>query len=305
LKSFKASFCVFMNEKRLKIAIQRSGRLSASSIDLLKKCDINFNDGLGKLRSIAENFPLEIFSLRDDDIPQYVEDGVADVGIIGENIVAENGCDIKSVAKLGFGKCRLSLAVPKAFRFSATADLAGCRIATTYPEILKNYLIARSVKADIHNISGSVEIAPSIGVADAVCDLVGSGSTLFSNGLVEVETVMTSEAVLVSHRNLEPDLQNILDKLLFRISAVRSAQQNKYILLNAPNEKLDTITRLLPGIKSPTIMPLAEAGWSSLHSVINENDFWEIVEKLRDAGAEGILILSIDQMIGGQAVTGA
>jgi ATP phosphoribosyltransferase len=293
-----------MNEKRLKIAIQRSGRLSAPSSELLKKCDINFQDGLGKLRSLAENFPLEIFSLRDDDIPQYVEDGVADIGIVGENIIAETGCDIKVVAKLGFGKCRLSLAVPKSFQYSVTKDLEGLRIATTYPAILKNYLDGKSVKADIHNISGSVEIAPSIGLSDAVCDLVGSGSTLFSNGLVEVETVMTSEAVLISNRALESRLQKILDKLLFRISAVRSAQQNKYILLNAPNEKLDEISGLLPGIKSPTIMPLAESGWSSLHSVINENDFWEIVERLRDAGAEGILVLSIDQMISGQDAIG-
>jgi ATP phosphoribosyltransferase len=293
-----------MNEKRLKIAIQRSGRLSAPSSELLKKCDINFQDGLGKLRSLAENFPLEIFSLRDDDIPQYVEDGVADIGIVGENIIAETGCDIKVVAKLGFGKCRLSLAVPKSFQYSVTKDLEGLRIATTYPAILKNYLDGKSVKADIHNISGSVEIAPSIGLSDAVCDLVGSGSTLFSNGLVEVETVMTSEAVLISNRALESRLQKILDKLLFRISAVRSAQQNKYILLNAPNEKLDEISSLLPGIKSPTIMPLAESGWSSLHSVINENDFWEIVERLRDAGAEGILVLSIDQMISGQDAIG-
>lgn len=293
-----------MKEKRLKIAIQRSGRLSAPSTELLKKCDINFQDGLGKLRSLAENFPLEIFSLRDDDIPQYVEDGVADVGIVGENIVAEKGCDIKVVTKLGFGKCRLSLAVPKSFQYSSTRDLNGRRVATTYPGILKNFLNGKGVNSDIHNISGSVEIAPSIGLADAVCDLVGSGSTLFSNGLVEVETVMTSEAVLISNRSLEPELQKLLDKLLFRISAVRSAQQNKYILLNAPNEKIDEISRLLPGIKSPTIMPLAEPGWSSLHSVINENDFWEIVEKLRDAGAEGILVLSIDQMVSGRAITG-
>jgi ATP phosphoribosyltransferase len=294
-----------MKEKRLKIAIQRSGRLSAPTIELLRKCDIKFEDGLGKLRSLAENFPVEIFSLRDDDIPQYVEDGVADIGIVGENIVAENGCDIKVIAKLGFGKCRLSLAVPKAFAYSATEDLEGRRIATTYPEILKNYLNRKAVKADIHRISGSVEIAPSIGLADAVCDLVGSGSTLFSNGLVEVETVMASEAVLVSSRKLESRLQKLLDKLLFRISAVRGAQQNKYILLNAPNEKLDEISRLLPGIKSPTIMPLAESGWSSLHSVINENDFWEIVEKLRDTGAEGILVLSIEQMISGRTAVGA
>jgi len=293
-----------MKEKRLKIAIQRSGRLSEPSIELLRKCDINFQDGVGKLRSLAENFPLEIFSLRDDDIPQYVEDGVADVGIVGENIVAESGCEIEVVSKLGFGKCRLSLAVPKTFEYSTIEDLDGRRIATTYPGILKNYLDGKSVKADIHNISGSVEIAPSIGLADAVCDLVGSGSTLFSNGLVEVETVMTSEAVLISNRNLEPELRKVLDKLTFRISAVRSAQQNKYILLNAPNDALDEISRLLPGIKSPTIMPLAQGGWSSVHSVINESDFWEIVEKLRDAGAEGILVISIDQMISGPAAPG-
>jgi ATP phosphoribosyltransferase len=293
-----------MNEQKLKIAIQRSGRLSAPSLELLKKCDISFQDGVGKLRSTAENFPLEIFSLRDDDIPQYVADGVADIGIVGENIVRENECDVETFAKLGFGKCRLSIAVPKGFQYSTAKDLDGRRIATTYPGILTKYLNVRAVNAEIHNISGSVEIAPSIGLADAVCDLVGSGSTLFSNGLVEVETVMSSEAVLISNRDLEPELKKILDKLLFRISAVRSAQQNKYILLNAPNEKLGEITSLLPGIKSPTIMPLAEHGWSSLHSVINENDFWEIVEKLRDAGAEGILVLSIDQMVGGRAAAG-
>ena len=194
--------------------------------------------------------------------------------------------------------------MPKSFEYSVTTDLEGRRIATTYPEILKNYLNGKGVKADIHNISGSVEIAPSIGLADAVCDLVGSGSTLFSNGLVEVETVMTSEALLISNRNLNPDLRKILDKLTFRITALRSAQQNKYILLNAPNEKLVDITGLLPGIKSPTVMPLAESGWSSVHSVINEDDFWDIVEKLRDAGAEGILVISIDQMISGQAASG-
>ena len=294
-----------MSEKRLKIAIQRSGRLSGPTIELLKKCDIGFRDGMGKLRSLADNFPLEIYSLRDDDIPQYVEDGVADVGIVGENIVAENGCGIDVVAKLGFGKCRLSLAVPKAFQYSAAKDIQGWRIATTYPKILKTFLHEKGVSAEIHNISGSVEIAPSIGLADAVCDLVGSGSTLFSNGLVEAETVMTSEAVLISNRNVEPSIKKILDKLVFRISAVRTAQQNKYILLNAPNEKLDDISQLLPGIKSPTVMPLAESGWSSLHSVINESDFWEIVEKLRDAGAEGILVLSIDQMINGSTAMGA
>jgi ATP phosphoribosyltransferase len=288
-----------MRDNNLKIAIQKVGRLSEPSIDLLKKCDIRFDDGFGKLRSVAQNFPLEIFSLRDNDIARYVEDGVADIGIVGENILAEANCEIETVEKLGFGKCRLSIAVPKSADYESVDDLSGKRIATSYPNVLGDFLKQSAVDAEIHTISGSVEIAPSIGLADAVCDLVGSGSTLFSNGLREVENVMESEAVLISRRQLTSESQRILDKLLFRIKAVKSAKQNKYILLNAPNEKLSEITKLIPGIKSPTVMPLAEKGWSSLHSVINENDFWEVVERLRDAGAEGILVLSIDQMIGG------
>lgn len=288
-----------MDGQKLKIAIQKAGRLSEPSIQLLKMCDIRFDDGLGKLRSIARNFPLEIFSLRDNDIPQYVEDGVADVGIVGENIVAETDCGVEVVERLGFGKCRLSIAVPKGFDYSALADLKDKKIATSYPGILSRYLERHGIGAEVHTISGSVEIAPSIGLAEAVCDIVGSGSTLFSNGLREVETVLDSEAVLIARTDLEPELRKLLDKLLFRVTAVRAAQQNKYILLNAPNEKLAEITNLIPGIKSPTVMPLAEDGWSSVHSVINENDFWDVVECLRDAGAEGILVLSIDQMIGG------
>ena len=288
-----------MNSQRLKIALQRSGRLSEGSIDLLKKCDIRFDDGVGKLKSTAQNFPVEIFSLRDDDIPRYVEDGVADVGIVGENILAEHGCAIEVVEKLGFGKCRLSIAVPKNYDYGSITDLEGKKIATSYPLVLGRFLESRNVTAEIHTISGSVEIAPSIGLADAVCDLVGSGSTLFTNGLHEAETVMTSEAVLISRKNLGGGLKQVVDKLLFRIKAVNAAKQNRYILLNAPNEKLTEITHLLPGIKSPTVMPLAEPGWSSIHSVINENDFWDVVERLKDAGAEGILVLSIDQMING------
>lgn len=288
-----------MADTKLKIAIQKAGRLSGPSIELLRKCDIRFDDGLGKLRSAARNFPLEIFSLRDNDIPQYVEDGVADVGIVGENIVAETGCRVEIVEKLGFGKCRLSIAVPKGFEYHALPDLQNKKIATSYPGILSRYLARHSVDAEVHTISGSVEIAPSIGLAEAVCDLVGSGSTLFSNGLREVDTVLDSEAVLIARTDLEPEFRKLLEKLLFRVTAVRSAQQNKYILLNAPDEKLAEITKLIPGIKSPTVMPLAEKGWSSVHSVINENEFWDIVERLRDAGAEGILVLSIDQMIGG------
>jgi ATP phosphoribosyltransferase len=293
-----------MRDNNLKIAVQKAGRLSEASIKLLNKCDIRFDDGLGKLRSAAQNFPLEMFSLRDNDIPQYVEDRVADIGIVGENILAETNCEVETVAKLGFGKCRLSIAVPKDIEYRSTGDLARRRIATSYPNILGEFLKQHSVEAEIHKISGSVEIAPGIGLADAVCDLVGSGSTLFSNGLKEVDIVMTSEAVLIARKELEPELQRILDKLLFRIKAVESARQNKYILLNAPNDKLAKISALIPGIKSPTIMPLSQAGWSSMHSVINENEFWDIVEQLRDAGAEGILVMSIDQLIGGAVTAG-
>ena len=286
-----------MPEIKLKIAVQKSGRLSEASANLLGRCGVKFNNGLGKLKSEAENFPAEIYFLRDDDIPEYVHDGVADVGIVGENVLAETGKKIDAVEKLGYGKCRLSLAVPKNFAYQSLKDFNGKRVATTYPRVLNRFFSANEIKADIHTISGSVEIAPSIGLADAVCDLVSSGSTLFTNGLREVETVMRSEAVLTARRNLSGDLQLILEKLLFRIKSVKAARDNKYILLNAPDEKLDEIVRLLPGIKSPTLMPLAETGWSSVHSVISERDFWETVEQLKIVGAEGILVLSIDQMI--------
>jgi ATP phosphoribosyltransferase len=284
-------------DKKLKIAIQKSGRLSDDSIKLLKKCGITFGNGFGKLRSVASNFPLEIFFLRDDDIPQYVEDSVADIGIVGENVLMEKDCDVEIIENLGFGKCRLSLALPKAFEYMGINDFEGMRIATSYPKILGNFLKENNVEAELHTISGSVEIAPSIGLADAVCDLVSSGSTLFTNGLEEVETVLKSEAVLIARNNFPKDLQAILDKLLFRIKAGKSAKENKYILLNAPNEKLDKIIELLPGMRSPSVLPLAESNWSSVHSVINENDFWEVVENLKKEGAEGILVLSIDQMI--------
>ena len=285
-----------MSEK-LKIAIQKSGRLSEDSLDLLKECGMKFNDGLRKLRSEARNFPLEIYFLRDDDIPQYVEDGVADVGIVGENVLLESEKQIRVVEKLGFGKCRLLIAVPREFQYKDASSLGNRQIATSYPNILGNFLQNRSIDAEIHTISGSVEIAPGIGLADAICDLVSSGSTLLTNGLKEVEIVMQSEAVLVSRKNLQPKLKQILEKLLFRIKAVQAAKNNKYILLNAPDDRLEKVISLLPGMKSPTVMPLAEKGWSSIHSVINENDFWEIVESLKEAGAEGILVLSIEQMI--------
>jgi ATP phosphoribosyltransferase len=301
LKSFQVLFVFVprknMQEMKLKIAVQKSGRLSEDSTGLLKRCGVKFNNGLGKLKSEAENFPVEIYFLRDDDIPEYVADGVADVGIVGENVLAETDKKVDSIEKLGYGKCRLSLAVPKNFAYQSVRDFGGKRVATTYPKILSEFFSVNKVNADIHTISGSVEIAPSIGLADAVCDLVSSGSTLFTNGLREVETVMESEAVLIARKNLPADLQTILEKLLFRIKSVKAAKQNKYILLNAPDEKLTEILRLLPGIKSPTVMPLATRGWSSVHSVIDESDFWEIVEQLKIAGAEGVLVLSIDQMI--------
>lgn len=282
---------------KLKIALQKSGRLSDGSTDILRKCGIGFSNGLGKLRAEAADFPLEIYFLRDDDIPDYVADGVADIGIVGENVLAENLKAVDTIEKLGFGRCRLSLAVPKGATYASLNDVAGKRIATSYPNILREFFASRGVSADIHEISGSVEIAPSIGLADAVCDLVSSGSTLFSNGLREVETVMNSEAVLIARKDLSADAAAILDKLLFRIRSVKAAAQNKYILLNAPQEKVDEIARLLPGMRSPSMVPLSEPGWVSMHSVVGETDFWEVVDALKRAGAEGILVLSIDQMI--------
>ena len=283
--------------KKLKIAIQKSGRLSESSLKLLKECGIEFDNGLNKLKAEAFNFPLEVFFLRDDDIPQYVEDGVADIGIVGENVMLEKNKQIKLVDKLGFGKCRLSIAIQKEQTYKSLKDFNGKRFATSYPTILTAYLKQNKIKAEIQEISGSVEIAPGIGLADAICDLVSSGSTLFTNGLKEVDVILKSEAVLVANWKLGKEQQNILNKLLFRINAVRKSKNNKYIVLNAPNKKLDTICNILPGIKSPTIIPLAEKGWSSVHSVVEENQFWEIIEKLKDNGAQGILVVPIEKMI--------
>ena len=283
--------------KKLKIAIQKSGRLSESSLKLLKECGIDFDNGLNKLKAEANNFPLEVFFLRDDDIPQYVEDGVADIGIVGENVVLEKNKGLKIIEKLGFGKCRLSLALPKEKKFNSLKDFNGLRIATSYPTILSKFLKTNKIKAEIHEISGSVEIAPGIGLADAICDLVSSGSTLFTNGLKEAEVILKSEAVLISNKNLNKEQQIILDKLLFRINAVKKSKNTKYILLNAPNKNLNKIIKILPGMKSPTILPLADKDWSSVHSVVNENDFWDIIEKLKENGAQGILVVPIEKMI--------
>lgn len=264
---------------------------------MIKACGIHVpNDGK-TLRAKAGNFPIEFLFLRDDDIPGYVADGVADLGIVGENVVTEKGQQVNTVHRLGFSRCRLSIAVEKSVAYQGIENLQGKRIATSYPKILGNFLKEKGIEAQIHEISGSVEIAPGIGLSDAICDIVSSGSTLFTNGLKEVEPIFWSEAVLVAYPHLSPEKVAIMDKLLFRIKALQRAKDYKYILLNAPKEAVEKIKELLPGMKSPTIMPLAEPGWVSVHSVINENDFWEKIESLRQLGAQGILVVPIEKMI--------
>ncbi|MCS6822231.1 MAG: ATP phosphoribosyltransferase [Microscillaceae bacterium] len=281
----------------LRLAIQKSGRLNEDSLKLIKECGISFTQSDGKLKSEACNFPIELLYLRDDDIPQYVADGTADAGIVGENVLVEKDKPVFIADRLGFAKCRLSLAVPKEFEYKGLHNLQNLKIATSYPKILGDYLAKNGIKAQIHQISGSVEIAPSIGLANAICDIVSSGSTLLSNGLKEVETVFHSEAVLIRNPSLAENKLHILEQLLFRIGAVKKAQNYKYILMNVPNEAIERVSRILPVLKSPTIMPLALEGWSSLHTVIKEDEFWEIIEELRRAGAEGILVLAIEKMI--------
>lgn len=284
-------------KKTVKIAIQKSGRLSEDSLNLFRECGIKVEIGKGRLRSISSNFPAEFLFLRDDDIPGYVEDGVADLGIVGENVLVESGKKVEVVKPLGFSRCRLSIAVSRERDFVLPEDLSGKSIATSYPRILGEYLKKNNITAHIHEISGSVEIAPSIGLADAICDIVSSGSTLLSNGLKELESIFRSEAVLIANPGLAPDQQAILDKLLFRIASVQTAKDHKYVLLNAPNDKLEAITAILSSMKSPTVMPLAIEGWSSVHSVLKESDFWEKIESLKDAGAQGILVIPIEKMI--------
>ena len=285
------------NETVLRIAIQKSGRLYEDSVQLLKECGIELRNVKDRLRTVSENFPIEVFFLRDDDIPEYVEDGVADIGIVGQNVLAEKDRKVDTVEALGFGKCRLSLAVPKSLVYEGVASLQGKRIATSYPVLVKSFLEKNKVNASIHEISGSVEIAPGIGLSDVIVDLVSSGGTLFMNGLKEAEIILESQAVLVARKNLDQEKVAILDKLLFRIRAVKKAKKSKYVLMNAPNEQLDNIISLLPGMRSPTILPLAKEGWSSVHSVLSEDKFWEIIEKLKAAGAEGILVVPIEKMI--------
>jgi len=282
---------------RIKLAIQKSGRLNEDSMRLLKECGIDISNGVNKLKAEASNFPIEVFFLRDDDIPQYAQDGVADIGFVGENVVYEKAKKVEVAYALGFGKCRLSFAIQKGEEFTGSSFLAGKKIATSYPVLVQQYLDAHNIIAEIHEISGSVEIAPGIGLADVVCDLVSSGSTLFMNGLKEAESILTSQAVLIQRNNLPTDLISILERLLFRIESVKKAKKHKYVLLNAPNEQLEKIITVLPGMKSPTIIPLATMGWSSVHTVIEEADFWNLIEQLKALGAEGILVVPIEKMI--------
>ncbi len=284
-------------EVQIRIAVQKSGRLSEDSLKLLKECGIKFNNGIKKLKAVSHNFPIEFLFLRDDDIPGYVEDGIADLGIVGENVHVEKGKNVNVIKKLGFSKCRLSLAIPKNEDYTDVNYFQGKNIATSYPGILGQYLKEKGVNSEIHEISGSVEIAPSIGLAEGICDIVSSGSTLMSNGLKEVETIFKSEAVLIGNTDLSPEKAELLNKLLFRINAVLEGKSNKYVLLNAPNDSLERIIDILPGMRSPTVLPLAQEGWSSIHSVINEDVFWDKIEELRQAGAEGVLVVPIEKMI--------
>ena len=286
-----------MAEKKLRIAIQKSGRLNEDSLKLIKDCGIAIDNGEDQLKVTARNFPLELFFLRNSDIPQYIEDGVADIAIIGENLLIEKPHEVKVIQRLGFSKCKVSLAIPKNENYNGLNYFDGKKLATSYPNTLQQFLKKNNLNAEIHEISGSVEIAPNIGLADGICDIVSTGSTLFKNGLKEVEVLFQSEAVLITGKNLSAEAKNLFDKLLFRINAVLSARNNKYILLNAPNNKLQEIIALLPGMKSPTILPLAEEGWSSLHSVISENEFWDKIDGLKKLGAQGILVVPIEKMV--------
>ena len=281
----------------IKIAIQKSGRLNEESLGILKKCGISIDNGKDQLKAAARNFPLEVLYLRNGDIPQYLRDGVVDLAIIGENLIHEKGKDLQVIEKLGFSKCRVAMAVPKETVFNDIKELNGKRIATSYPNTVNQFLEENNISAELHIINGSVEIAPNIGLADAICDIVSSGSTLFKNNLKEVTKILDSEAVLVQAPTMDAEKTAIIDKLLFRLRTVLRAKKLKYILLNAPNDKIEEISAILPVLKSPTILPLAQAGWSSLHSVIDEASFWEVIDALKAAGAEDILICPIEKMV--------
>ena len=284
-------------KENIRIAIQKSGRLNEESLKLLNSCGIAINNGKDQLKTSGSNFPIEVYYLRNGDIPQYLRDGVVDLAIVGENLLVEKGGDIPVLEPLGFSKCRLSIAVPKETAYNGIVDLAGKRIATSYPKTVQKYLTEWNIKADLHIINGSVEIAPNIGLSDAICDIVSSGSTLFKNNLKEVEVLFKSEAVLVGGKGLSVTKQEILDKLLFRIRAVNAGKNSRYIIMNVPNDAIDKISKMLPVLKSPTVMPLVEEGWSSLHSAIDKNKFWEMVDALKAAGAQDILVCPIERII--------
>jgi ATP phosphoribosyltransferase len=286
-----------MESQNIRIAVQKSGRLSEESLKLFKSCGIKFESGGSKLKTVSSNFPIEFLFLRDDDIPGYVEDGVADLGVIGENVLMEHVRQVDIVKELGFSKCRLSLAIPRNEEYSGINYFQGKNIATSYPNLTNAFLTKQGIQVTTHEISGSVEIAPSIGLAEAICDIVSTGGTLLSNGLKEVATVFQSQAVLIANKSLSSEKEAILAKLLFRIDSVQRGQNVKYVVLNAKASDLDKIKSLLPGMKAPSVIPLAEQGWVSIHSVISENDFWDIIEALREAGAQGILVLPIEKMI--------
>ena len=283
--------------KALKIAIQKSGRLNEKSVELLKNCGLSFENYKSSLITSVANFPLEILFLRDDDIPQSVANGVADIGIVGENEFIEKGEDAQIISHLGFSKCRLSLAIPKEIHYTGLQWFNNKKIATSYPNILRSFMNKNGIRADIHEITGSVEISPGIGLADGIFDIVSSGSTLASNNLREVEVVMKSEALLIGNWKMDDEKHNILNDMLFRFEAVRSAQDKKYVMMNAPKDKIADITNVLPGIKSPTIIPLADEEWCSIHTVLDEKRFWEIIGKLKELGAQGILVTPIEKMI--------
>ncbi|MDX8553043.1 ATP phosphoribosyltransferase [Tenacibaculum sp. 1B UA] len=282
---------------KLKIAIQKSGRLNQESLQILKDCGISIDNGKDQLKASANNFPLEVFYLRNGDIPQYLKDGVVDAAIIGENLLIEKGEEIQFIEKLGFSKCKVSLAVPKNEEYKGINYFQNKKIATSYPNTVLKFLEENNIKSQLHIINGSVEIAPNIGLADGICDIVSSGSTLFKNNLKEVEVLLKSEAVLAVSPKIQEKQQAILNKLQFRLQSVLKARQSRYVLLNAPNEKLDKIIDILPGMRSPTVLPLAEEGWSSVHSVLNKNQFWEIIDELKSNGAEGILVCPIEKMV--------
>jgi len=293
----EAGWATTLTMEKIKLAIQKRGRLSEKSLQLLKDCGIGISNGASSLKADAKNFPLEVLFLRDDDIPQYVEQQAADIGILGENEVYERQKDVSIIEQLGFARCRLSLAIPREASFSDIRYFNKKKVATSYPNILSEFFTRNKVDATIEEISGSVEIAPGIGLSDGVFDIVSTGSTLFTNGLKEVETVLKSQAVLIASKALNPVKQTILEKLLFRIRAALNSRENTYILLNAPNESISEITAILPGMNSPTVMPLAKDGWSSLHSVVREDEFWDVIDQLKEQGAQGILAVPVEKMV--------